>query len=218
MTAWSGRSTAWSGRVQRTFGSEENTVDMADQPTTLSQGEDDDSEEADTINTSVSQNLFHDVMTGMTLRLGQLLIKQDERRARLFAGLFDDAVDSVVDSPKRPEDVTEETVSSGVEISAQNSEAVARRKRRELDESPQTVCDSVVSIPVAVADAESGTRQRQRGEPLANMADRLCDNAGHHYAVCCEHSEGHYRHGNVAHATRFCAPSYGPRRTAVGIG
>ena len=214
----SGRSTAWSGRVQRTFGSVEKTIDMADQPTMLSQGEDDDSEEAETINTSVSQNVFHDVMTGMTLRLEQLLIKQDERRAKLFAGLFDDDVDSVVDSPKRPENVTEETVSSGVEISAQNSEAVARRKRRELDEPPQTVCDSVVSIPVAVPDAESGTRQRQQGEPLAKMADRLCDNTGHHYAVCCEHSEGHYRHGNVAHATRFCAPSYGLRRTAVGIG
>ena len=184
----------------------------------LSQGEDDDSEEAETINTSVSQNLFHDVMTGMILRLEQLLIKQDERRAKLFAGLFDDAVDSVVDSPKRPEDVTEETVSSGVEISAQNSEDVARRKRRELDEPPQTVCDSVVSIQVAVPEAESGTQQRQRGEPLAKMADRFCDNTGHHYAVCCEHSEGHYRHGNVAHSTRFCAPSYGPRRTAVGIG
>ena len=44
---------------------------MADQPTMLSQGEDDDSEEAETINTSVSQNLFYDVMTGMTLRLEQ---------------------------------------------------------------------------------------------------------------------------------------------------
>ena len=216
---YSGRSTAWSGRVQRTFGSVEKTVDMADQPTMLSQVEDDDSEEAETINTSVSQNLFHDVMTGMTLRLEQLLIKQDERRAKLFAGLFNDAVNSVVDSPKRPEDVTEETVSSGVDISAQNSEAVARRKRRELDEPPQTVrSDSVVSIPVDVLEAENGTQQRQRGEPLAKMADRLCDNAGQHYAVCCEHSEGRYRHGNVAHATRFCAPSYGPRRTAVGIG
>ena len=215
----SGRSTAWSGRVQRTFGSVEKTVDMADQATMLSQGEYDDSEEAETSKISVSQSNFRDVMTGMTLRLEQLLIKQDERRAKLFAGLFDDAVDSVVDSPKRPADVTEETVSSGVEISAQNSEPVARRKRREFDEPPQTACDSVVSIPVAVPEEESGTRQqRQRGEPLAKMADRLCDNAGHHYAVCCEHSEGHYRHGNVAHSTRFCAPSYGPRRTAVGIG
>ena len=107
-----------------------------------------------------------------------------------------------------------------MEISTQNSDDVdARRKRRELDEPPQTVrSDSVVSIPVDVLDAENGTQQRQRGEPLAKMADRLCDNAGQHYAVCCEHSEGRYRHGNVAHATRFCAPSYGPRRTAVGIG
>ena len=154
-------------------------------------------------------------MMGMTRRLEQLLLKQDERRAKLFEELFDDAT---VDSLKRPADVTEETVSSGVEISAQNSEADARRKRREVEEPPQTVCDSVVSIPLAVPETESGTRQRQQGEPLAKMADRLCDKAGHHYAVCCEHSEGRYRHGNVAHATRFCAPSYGPRRTAVGIG
>ena len=42
--------------------------------------------------------------------------------------------------------------------------------------------DSVVSIPVAVLEAESGTQQRQRGEPCTNMADglerlaRLADN------------------------------------------
>ena len=135
----------------------------------------------------------------------------------MFEELFDDAI---VDSLKRPADVTEETVSKGVEISTQNSDDVdARRKRRELDEPPQTVCsDSVVSIPVAVPETENGTQQRQRGEPLAKMADRLCDNTGQHYAVCRDHSEGRYHHGDVAHSTRFCAPSYGPRRTAVGIG
>ena len=210
---YSGRSTAWSGRVQRTFDSVEKTVDMADQTKMQSPREDDNSEEAETSKTSVGLSFFGDVMMGMTRRLQQLLLNQDERRAKLFD-------DAIVDSLKRPADVTEETVSNGVEISTQNSDDVdARRKRRELDKPPQTVrSDSVVSIPVAVPEAERGTRQRQRGEPLAKMADRLCDNAGHHYAVCCEHSEGRYHHGDVAHSTRFCAPSYGPCRVAVGIG
>ena len=161
--------------------------------------EDDDSEEAETIKNSVSQRFFRDVMTGMTRRFEQLLVKQDERRAKLFAELFDGGVDSVVDSSKwpedvrkRPEDVTEETVSMSVEISTQNSKVGARRKHRELEEPPQTVCsDSVVSIPLAVPEEEGGTQQRQRGEPLANMADRLCDKAGHHYVGCRDHSEGH---------------------------
>ena len=140
-----------------------------------------------------------------------------------------------------------------VETSTQNSEVDARRKCREFEEPLQTVCsDSVVSIPVAVPEAESGTQQRQRGEPLAKMADgverlaRLADNnspketqdnpddvipmlieemadrffgmAGHHYVGCRDHSEGHYRHGDVAHSTRYCSPSYGPHRAVVGIG
>ena len=146
----------------------------------LSQGEDDDSEEAETIQTSVTTNVVHDVMTVMTRRLEELLVKQDQRRADLFAELF---VDAVVDSSRRPDDVTKETVSMSVEISTQNSKVDARRKRRELEEPPQTVCsDSVVSIPVAVPEAESGTQQRQRGEPYTKMADgverlaRLADN------------------------------------------
>ena len=219
---YSGRVTAWSERVQRTFDSVEKTVDMADQTKMQSPREDDNSEEAETSKTSVGLSFFGDVMLGMTRRLEQLVLKQDERRAKLFEELFDDAI---VDSLKRPADVTEETVSKSVEISTQNSGDVdATSKRRELDEPPQTVSsDSVVyipvgALPVAVPEAESGTRQRQQGEPLAKMADRLCDNAGHHYAVCRDHSEGRYHHGDVAHSTRFCAPSYGPRRTAVGIG
>ena len=192
------------------------TVDMADQTKMQSPREDDDSEEADTSKTSVSPSFFGDVMTGMTRRLEELLVKQDERRTKLFEELFDDVI---VDSSKRPVDVTEETVSTSVDISTQNSDVDARRKLRELDEPPQTVrSDSVVSIPVAVPEAESGTRQRQQGEPLAKMADRFCDNTGQHYAVCRDHSEGRYRHGDVAHSTRFCAPSYGPCRAAVGIG
>ena len=146
----------------------------------LSQGEDDDSEEAETIQTSVTTSFVHDVTTVMTSRLEQLLFKQDQWRAKLFAELFDDVVD---DSSKLPDDVTKETVSMSVEISTQNSEVDAIRKRRELEEPPQTVCsDSVVSIQVAVPEAERGTQQRQRGEPYTKMADgverlaRLSDN------------------------------------------
>ena len=132
---YSGRSTAWSGRVQRTFGSVEKTVDMANQTKMQSPREDDNSEEAETSKTSVGLSFFGDVMMGMTRRLEQLLLKQDERRAKLFEELFGDAI---VDSLKRPADVTEETVSKGVEISTQNSDDVdAIRKRRELDEPPQ---------------------------------------------------------------------------------
>ena len=65
---------------------------MTDKSNMLSQGEDDDSQEAETIKTSVSQSFFHDIMTGMTRRLEQLLVKQDERRAKLFDELFGDDV------------------------------------------------------------------------------------------------------------------------------
>ena len=99
----SGRVTAWSGRRQRTFGSVEKTVDIADQTKMQSPREDDNSEEAETSKTSVGLSLFGDVMMGMTRRLEQLLLKQDERRAKLFEELFDDAI---VDSLKRPADVT----------------------------------------------------------------------------------------------------------------
>ena len=153
------------------FSQTKQTVDMADQSTMPSQ--DDDNEE-------VSVNSLHDVMAAITRRFEQLLVKQEERQAKLFAELFDDVV---VDSSKRPEDVTKETVSMSVEISTQNSKVDAGRNRRELEEPPQTVCiDSVVSIPVAVPEAESGTQQRQRGEPYTKMADgverlaRLSDN------------------------------------------
>ena len=61
----------------------------------------DDSEE-------VSKSFFHDVMTVITRRFVQLLIKQEERQAKLFAELFGDAAVGV---SKRPEDVAEQTVS-----------------------------------------------------------------------------------------------------------
>ena len=53
---------------------------------------------------------------------------------------------------------------------------------------------------------------------MEEMADRLCGKAGHHYVGCRDHSEGHYRHGDVAHSTRWYSPSYGPCSAAVGIG
>ena len=53
---------------------------MADQSTMPSQ--DDNNEE-------VSVNSLHDVMTHMTRRFEELLVKQDERQAKQFAELFD---------------------------------------------------------------------------------------------------------------------------------
>ena len=53
---------------------------------------------------------------------------------------------------------------------------------------------------------------------LEEMVDRFCGKAGHHYAGYRDHSEGHYRHGDVAHSTRCWSPSHGPCRVAVGIG
>ena len=66
----------------------------------------------------VSANSLHDVMAVMTRRLEHLLVKQDERRAKLFAELFGD---DVVDLSGRLGGVTEQTVSLGVEISTRNT-------------------------------------------------------------------------------------------------
>ena len=90
-----------------------------------------------------------------------------------------------------------------VDMSIQNSEVDSRRQHRELDEPPQTACSDSVDIPVAVPEAESGTQQGKRGDPLATMVDRLCGKAGHHHVGCRDHSEGHYRHGYVVHSTRL---------------
>ena len=71
------------------------TVEMADSATMPSQ--DDGSEE-------VSTSVVRDVMTVMTRRLEQLLVKQHERESKLFAELFDDSVVGL----KRAEDLPDQ--------------------------------------------------------------------------------------------------------------
>ena len=131
------------------------TVDMADQSNMLSQGEDDDSEEAETINTSVSQSFFHDVMTGMTRRLEQLLVKQEARQAKLFAELFGD---DAVELSRRLGDVAEQTVSLCDEASTRKSGPDGRIKRLESDAPTHTEAgDSEAYVPTAVADGNAPT-------------------------------------------------------------
>ena len=52
----------------------------------------------------------------------------------------------------------------------------------------------------------------------ADCACWNCGKTGHHFAVCRDRSKGPYRHGDVAYSTPHGSASYGPRRTAVGVG
>ena len=109
--------------------------------------QDDDSEE-------VRVNALHYVMALMTRRFEQLLITQEERQAKLFAELFGDAD---VDASKRTEDVAEQTVSLCEEFELPERESLTYTEAG----------DSEASVPTAVSDVKSITRQRQRGERLA---------------------------------------------------
>ena len=67
--------------------------------------QDDDSEE-------VSVNSLHDVMALMTRRFEQLLVRQEERQARMFAEQFDMPFDKIgrsIDIHSVVVDVTEQT-------------------------------------------------------------------------------------------------------------
>ena len=122
---------------------------MADQSTLSSQN--DDSE-------NVSVNSLHDVMAVMTRRLQQLLVRQDERRAKLFAELFSD---DVVDLSGRLGNVTEQTVALGVEISTRNTEVDGRRKH-DPEELPRTECrDSVADGKAPTATQDTMEKERR---------------------------------------------------------
>ena len=123
--------------------------------------QDDDSEE-------VRVNALHYVMALMTRRFEQLLITQEERQAKQFAELFGDAD---VDASKRTEDVAEQTVSLCEEFELPERESLTYMEAG----------DSEASVPTAVSDVKSITRQRQRGERLAEKGDdgeraRFADN------------------------------------------
>ena len=113
--------------------------------------QDDDSEE-------VRVNALHYVMALMTRRFEQLLITQEERQAKQFAELFGDAD---VDASKRTEDVAEQTVSLCEEFELPERESLTYTEAG----------DSEASVPTAVSDVMSITRQRQRGERLAEKGD-----------------------------------------------
>ena len=90
---------------------------------------------------------------------------QDERQAKLFAGLF---VDDAVDVSKRPEYVAEQTVSLCVRKS--DLDGGVERLEREVP-TYSVAGDSETSIPAAVPEAKSRTRRREPGETLAEEGD-----------------------------------------------
>ena len=94
-------------------------------------------------------NALHYVMALMTRRFEQLLITQEERQAKLFG-------DADVDASKRTEDVAEQTVSLCEEFELPERESLTYTEAG----------DSEASVPTAVSDVKSITRQRQRGRAI----------------------------------------------------
>ena len=138
------------------------TADMADLSTMPSQ--DDDSEE-------VSVNSIHDVMALMTRRFEQLLVRQEERQAKVFAELFDVPFDKIgrsIDIQSVVVDVTEQTMSLCVDTPMWKCEVDGIYER--LEREAPTYSEgghSEASVPAAVTDVKRGTRQREPGETLA---------------------------------------------------
>ena len=201
---------------------------MADQSTMLSQGEDDDSEEAETIKISVSRSYFRDVMTGMTRRLEHLLHTQYERRAKLFAELFNDAA---VDESMRPEDVLLEYRDPVAGCNAPLATEDALPKEQSTDGMSELQC-AIVGLRESVKSALQLESETFAVRHMPNvravkgvvtdhadddnhsmkdtMVDRFCAKAGHHYVGCRGRRDGQYR--------RFQAVTYATRRRAVGVG
>ena len=123
--------------------------------------QDDDSEE-------VSVNSLHDVMALMTRRLEQLLVRQDERQARMFAEQFEVPFDKIgrsVDTHSVIVDFTEQTLSLCVETSMRKCEVDGIYER--LEREVPTYSEGGHSEA-----SESGTQQRREpGETLAEEGD-----------------------------------------------
>ena len=122
---------------------------------------DDDSEE-------VSVNSLHDVMALMTRRFEQLLVRQEERQARVFAELFDVPFDKIgrsIDSHSAVVDVTEQTLSLCMETPMRKCEVDGIYER--LEREVPTYSEGVHSEA-----SETGTQQRREpGETLAEEGD-----------------------------------------------
>ena len=122
---------------------------------------DDDSED-------VSVNSIHDVMALMARRFEQLLVRQEERQARVFAELFDVPFDKIgrsIDIHSAVVDVTEQTLSLCVETPMRKCEVDGIYER--LEREAPTYSEGGHSEA-----SESGTQQRREpGETLAEEGD-----------------------------------------------
>ena len=123
--------------------------------------QDDDSEE-------VSVNSIHDVMALMTRRFEQLLVRQEERQARVFAELFDVPFDKIgrsIDIHSAVVDVTEQTFSLCMETPMRKCEVEGIYER--LEREVPTYSEGGHSEA-----SETGTQQRREpGETLAEEGD-----------------------------------------------
>ena len=123
--------------------------------------DDDDSEE-------VSVNSIHDVMALMTRRFEQLLVRQEERQAKVFAELFDVPFDNIgrsIDIHSAVVDVTEQTLSLCMETPMRKCEVDGIYER--LEREAPTYLEGGHSEA-----SESGTQQRRDpGETLAEEGD-----------------------------------------------
>ena len=123
--------------------------------------QDDDSEE-------VSMNSLHDVMALMTRRFEQLLVRQEERQAKVFAELFDVPFDKIgrsIDIHSAVVDVTEQTLSLCMETPMRKCEVDGIYER--LEREVPTYSEGGHSEA-----SETGTQQRREpGETLAEEGD-----------------------------------------------
>ena len=116
----------------------------------------------------LSVNSLHDVMALMTRRFEQLLVRQEERQARMFAELFDVPFDKIgrsIDIHSAVVDVTEQTLSLCMETAMRKREVDGIYER--LEREAPTYSEGGHSEA-----SESGTQQRREpGETLAEEGD-----------------------------------------------
>ena len=131
--------------------------------------QDDDSEE-------VSVNSLHDVMALMTRRFELLLVRQEERQARMFAEQFEVPFDKIgrsIDNHRVIVDFTEQTLSLCVETSMRKCEVDGISEHLEREAPTYTEGGhSEASVQAAVPEAKGGKQQRREpGERLAEKGD-----------------------------------------------
>ena len=131
--------------------------------------QDDDSED-------LRVDSIHDVMALMTRRFEQLLVRQEERQAKVFAELFDVPFDKIgrsIDIHSAVVDVTEQTLSLCVDTPMRKCEVDGIYERLEREVPVYTEGGhSEASVPAAVPEAKGGTQQRREpGETLAEEGD-----------------------------------------------